>query len=124
MRNINQTLLSKARTSIFIAHRCVFPVWSEMTLASLLIVKPPRVHRLKTVADADLLIVLKDGYVAEQGTHSQLMAKEGGLYRSMWDQQNEMIHEQIEELEELEGEEEPFKKDVGGGGEEAVLRRR
>lgn len=77
---------------------------------------------MKTVADADLLIVLKDGYVAEQGTHSQLMAKEGGLYRSMWDQQNEMIHEQIEELEELEEEEEPFKKDVGGG-EEAVLRR-
>lgn len=62
-------------------------------------------YRLKTVADADLLIVLKDGYVAEQGTHSQLMAKEGGLYRSMWDQQNEMIHEQIEELEELEADE-------------------
>lgn len=99
MRNINQTLLSKARTSIFIA------------------------HRLKTVADADLLIVLKDGYVAEQGTHSQLMAKEGGLYRSMWDQQNEMIHEQIEELEELEDEGETSKED-GGGGEEAVLRRR
>lgn len=58
--------------------------------------------RLKTVADADLLIVLKDGYVAEQGTHSQLMAKEDGLYRSMWDQQNEMIHEQLEELEEAD----------------------
>lgn len=75
------------------------------------------------MADADLLIVLKDGYVAEQGTHSQLMAKEGGLYRSMWDQQNEMIHEQIEELEELEDEGETSKED-GGGGEEAVLRRR
>ena len=77
---------------------------------------------MKTVADADLLIVLKDGYVAEQGTHSQLMAREGGLYRSMWDQQNEMIHEQIEELEELEEDGEPFKK-AGGGGEEAALRR-
>ncbi|BGP55858.1 Iron-sulfur clusters transporter atm1, mitochondrial [Rhodotorula sphaerocarpa] len=78
MRNINQTLLSKSRTSIFIA------------------------HRLKTVADADLLIVLKDGYVAEQGSHAQLMAKEGGVYRGMWDQQNEMMHEQLEQLEEAE----------------------
>ena len=43
--------------------------------------------RLKTVADADLIIVLKDGYVAEEGTHSALLAK-GGLYKSMWDQQN------------------------------------
>ncbi|GAA5857747.1 hypothetical protein JCM1840_000893 [Sporobolomyces johnsonii] len=66
MRNINSTLLSKSRTSIFIA------------------------HRLKTVADADLIIVLRDGSVAEQGTHSSLMAKDG-LYRAMWDQQNSMI---------------------------------
>ncbi|KDE04883.1 iron-sulfur clusters transporter ATM1 [Microbotryum lychnidis-dioicae p1A1 Lamole] len=58
MQNINQTLLSKARTSVFVA------------------------HRLKTVADSDLIIVLQDGYVAEQGTHAQLMAKEdGGLSR-------------------------------------------
>lgn len=45
-------------------------------------------HSLKTVADADLIIVLKDGYVSEQGTHAELLAKEG-LYKSMWDQQNE-----------------------------------
>lgn len=38
MRNINQTLLSKARTSIFIAHRCVFPLRSEFAIASGLIV--------------------------------------------------------------------------------------
>ncbi|SCZ88442.1 BZ3500_MvSof-1268-A1-R1_Chr2-1g04413 [Microbotryum saponariae] len=66
MQNINQTLLSKARTSVFVA------------------------HRLKTVADSDLIIVLKDGYVAEQGTHAQLMAKEDGVYRGMWEQQNSM----------------------------------
>lgn len=54
------------------------------------------------MADADLLIVLKDGYVAEQGSHAQLMAKEGGVYRGMWDQQNEMMHEQLEQLEEAE----------------------
>jgi ABC-type multidrug transport system fused ATPase/permease subunit len=47
----------------------------------------PSSHRLKTVADADVIIVLKDGFVAEQGTHGELLAK-GGIYKGMWDQQN------------------------------------
>lgn len=34
----------------------------------------------------DLIIVLKDGEVAEQGTHDELM-RAGGLYYSMWLQQ-------------------------------------
>lgn len=57
MRNINSILMLKKRTSIFVA------------------------HRLKTVADADLIIVLSDGAVAEQGTHLQLL-EQGGLYAS------------------------------------------
>ena len=36
-------------------------------------------HRLATVQRADWIIVLDDGQVAEQGTHSDLVAK-GGLY--------------------------------------------
>jgi ATP-binding cassette subfamily B protein len=39
-------------------------------------------HRLSTVRDADRILVLKDGQVAEQGSHAELMA-EGGLYRSL-----------------------------------------
>ncbi|GAA5824112.1 hypothetical protein JCM5353_006148 [Sporobolomyces roseus] len=65
MKNINSTLLSKARTSIFIA------------------------HRLKTIADSDLIILLADGYVREQGTHQELMAKRGTYY-DMWKMQNEV----------------------------------
>ena len=34
----------------------------------------------------DLIIVLQDGRVAEQGTHEELL-KKGGLYYSMWVQQ-------------------------------------
>jgi subfamily B ATP-binding cassette protein MsbA len=34
-------------------------------------------HRLSTIRDADKIIVLKDGVVAEQGTHDQLMAIRG-----------------------------------------------
>lgn len=60
------------------------------------------VYRLKTVADADLIIVLKDGYVAEQGTHADLIAK-GGLYKSMWEQQNAALPSDSVVAEELPG---------------------
>lgn len=39
-------------------------------------------HRMRTVADADKIIVLKDGVVAEQGTPAELEAKDG-IYRHM-----------------------------------------
>ncbi len=40
-------------------------------------------HRLSTVVDADEIIVLDDGLVAERGSHAALLAK-GGLYARMW----------------------------------------
>ena len=40
-------------------------------------------HRLSTVVDADEIIVLQDGEVAERGPHIALLAK-GGLYARMW----------------------------------------
>ena len=43
-------------------------------------------HRLSTVREADMILVLKDGEVAEQGSHEELMAK-GGLYREIYDLQ-------------------------------------
>lgn len=43
-------------------------------------------HRLNTVRDADKILVLDQGQVAEKGTHSQLLAN-GGLYESLWQQQ-------------------------------------
>jgi len=39
-------------------------------------------HRMRTIANADHIVVLKDGTVAEQGTPSELMAK-GGIFSSM-----------------------------------------
>lgn len=43
-------------------------------------------HRLSTVADADNILVLDHGRLAESGTHSALLAK-GGLYAEMWSRQ-------------------------------------
>ena len=40
-------------------------------------------HRLSTVVDADEIIVLQDGRVAERGTHAALLADQG-LYARMW----------------------------------------
>ncbi len=45
-------------------------------------------HRLSTVVNADQIIVLEAGEIAERGTHSELMDK-NGLYASMWARQRE-----------------------------------
>ncbi len=44
-------------------------------------------HRLSTIVDADLIIVLDEGRVAESGTHAELIAK-NGLYRGMYERQS------------------------------------
>ncbi|MCV6605091.1 MAG: ATP-binding cassette domain-containing protein, partial [Porticoccaceae bacterium] len=41
-------------------------------------------HRLSTIRQADRILVLSHGEIAEQGNHSQLMAIEDGLYQSMY----------------------------------------
>ncbi|HCL26039.1 MAG TPA: hypothetical protein DHW65_06815 [Dehalococcoidia bacterium] len=43
-------------------------------------------HRLSTVREADLIVVLKDGQIAEQGTHEELLAA-NGIYREIYDLQ-------------------------------------
>ncbi|KAJ9126554.1 Iron-sulfur clusters transporter atm1, mitochondrial [Naganishia onofrii] len=63
MRNINATLVDGTRTSVFIA------------------------HRLRTISDSDLIIVLRDGKMAEQGSHEQLMKIQGGVYQHLWNAQ-------------------------------------
>jgi ATP-binding cassette, subfamily B, heavy metal transporter len=56
-------------------------------------------HRLSTVIDADQIVVLDQGRVAERGTHAQLLRK-GGLYADMWArQQAEREEEEAEAAE-------------------------
>ncbi|KAL8953620.1 MAG: hypothetical protein Q9222_000546 [Ikaeria aurantiellina] len=62
LQNINSILKEKARTSVFVA------------------------HRLRTIYDSDKIIVLKDGCVAESGTHTELLDT-GGVYADLWNAQ-------------------------------------
>ena len=44
-------------------------------------------HRLSTIREADVILVMRDGHIVEQGTHEQLLAKQGfyeQLYRSQF----------------------------------------
>jgi ABC transporter ATM len=59
MLNINSILREKRRTSVFVA------------------------HRLRTIFDSDLIIVLKEGSVAEMGTHRELIDRDG-VYAELW----------------------------------------
>lgn len=45
-------------------------------------------HRLSTIRDADLILVMRDGDIIEQGTHEELLAK-GGFYENLYNSQFE-----------------------------------
>ena len=47
-------------------------------------------HRLSTIKNADLILVLKDGDIIEQGTHKELLAK-GGFYADLYNSQFEKV---------------------------------
>jgi ATP-binding cassette subfamily B protein len=58
-------------------------------------------HRLSTVINADEIIVLRDGTIAERGTHAGLLEQDG-LYASMWNRQREatQAEEQLRKVRE------------------------
>ncbi|KAL6233174.1 hypothetical protein BDW75DRAFT_195597 [Aspergillus navahoensis] len=62
MQNINSILKEKGRTSVFVA------------------------HRLRTIYDCDQILVLKEGQVAELGSHRELLDLDG-IYAELWNAQ-------------------------------------
>lgn len=47
-------------------------------------------HRLSSVSDADCICVLKDGQIAENGTHEALLSQKG-IYAHMWEEYNKSV---------------------------------
>ncbi len=68
LQNINGIIKEKARTSVFVA------------------------HRLRTIYDSDVIIVLRDGSVVEQGTHDVLVERDG-VYAELWNTQEMLFQD-------------------------------
>ena len=53
-------------------------------------------HRLSTIRQADLILVVKDGRIVEQGTHEELLRK-GGYYHDLYSKQfqEEELHSKL-----------------------------
>jgi ATP-binding cassette subfamily B (MDR/TAP) protein 7 len=77
LTHINSLVREKKRTSVFIA------------------------HRLRTIYDSDVIIVLKAGNVAESGTHQQLVDRDG-LYSELWSAQETLFSDDAEVAEKKE----------------------
>lgn len=52
-------------------------------------------HRISTVKDADLIVVLNNGSIAERGTHGELVTR-GGIYAELYEKQ--LLEEELEQL--------------------------
>ena len=44
-------------------------------------------HRLATIINADKIIVMDQGQIVEEGTHRELLTKENGYYKNLYDSQ-------------------------------------
>lgn len=55
-------------------------------------------HRLSTIKNADLILVMKDGDIIEQGNHDELIAQ-NGFYSNLYNSQFENADAYLEESE-------------------------
>ena len=51
-------------------------------------------HRLSTIRNADHILVVNDGDVIQQGTHTQLLSDEAGQYYALWNAQAQYYSEE------------------------------
>ena len=48
-------------------------------------------HRLSTVVDADEILVIDNGKIAEKGKHKELLAK-NGVYKKLWEEYQRSVN--------------------------------
>ncbi len=53
-------------------------------------------HRITTLMNADVILVLEDGQISEMGTHKELLENENGIYRKIYDIQSSLETELLE----------------------------
>jgi len=87
LQNINSILKEKSRTSVFVA------------------------HRLRTIFDSDIIFVLNEGRVVEQGTHNDLLDMHG-LYADLWSAQEVSLGQDMTLERSLEEQREDEKKEL------------
>ena len=50
-------------------------------------------HRLSSITHCDLIVVLDQGQIVEQGNHNELLRRKSGVYSQMWEAQNGEVND-------------------------------
>lgn len=96
LKNNNFYILDESTSNLdFATENIIFDmIYNKFTKKSMLIIA----HRLSTIKNCDLILVLDNGEIVEQGTHDELLKKQGSYYR-LWNMQqgNFVIKDEKEE---------------------------
>ena len=93
LKNSNLYILDESTSNLdFATENLIFNmIYNELADRSMLIVA----HRLSTVRDCDLILVMDHGKIVERGTHDELLAKEGKYYE-LWNMQQGIFRKKAE----------------------------
>ncbi len=85
--NIRVSRQSATLEEVFATENIIFDmIYNKFRNKSMLIIA----HRLATVKNCDVIIVLDKGKIVEQGTHEELLEKQGEYYR-LWEMQQGIL---------------------------------
>ena len=94
LKDSNLYILDESTSNLdFATENLIFNmIYNELADRSMLIVA----HRLSTIRDCDMILVMDHGQIVERGTHEELLAKEGKYYE-LWNMQQGIIRKKKEE---------------------------